>query len=84
MDVIIGTWDDILIRSAELRGKKLKVEILGDATDKRVKAPAQNMSLIEALADFVGSVDGGSENYSDNTSEKFTIDLLVKHQDGIR
>ena len=77
--VIQGTWEEIASHATELSGRDDLVLIVPahHAVGAHVESP---MNLAEQMKDYIGSIDLGDANLSENTGEKFTQLLVQAHR----
>jgi hypothetical protein len=82
--VIEGTWEEVEVHAAELRGRRVRLTVL---PDDHAKEPANGETparteVPEAFAGLIGGFHFGGANLSENTGEKFTDLLVEKHKEG--
>ncbi len=77
--VFQGTWEEIASHAAELSGRDDLVLIV--PAHPASGAPLQSpMDLAEQMKDYIGSIDLGDANLSENTGEKFAQLLVQSHR----
>ena len=79
VQVIQGTWEEIASHADELSGRDDLVLIVPAHADSGTSVET-SMDLAEQMADYIGSIDLGDANLSENTGEKFTKLLVQAHR----
>jgi len=77
--VIQGTWEEIASHADELSGRDGLVLIVPANADSGTSAQTA-MDLAEQMKDYIGSIDLGDANLSEDTGEKFTKLLVQAHR----
>ena len=74
-----GTWEEITRHAAELTGRRVRLTVLEDSPNG--STPAPEMSLAEALKDYVGAFSSATpHNDSENVKELWGQYVEEKHQ----
>src|SRR2546423_2431256 len=74
--IIQGSWEDIVARADEFRGRD-DLMLIVPATSQHIGDRA-TQSLADAMKDYIGSVHLGDANLSENTGQKFA-NLLAEN-----
>lgn len=82
--VLEGTWEDVVQRAAELKGRRVKILVYSqDKETEGTDTPNGPRNLLEALGDYVGAgSSGGGEPLSEDTGKRFTDYLVQKRHEG--
>ena len=68
--IIEGTWEEIAARAEELRGKKLRVEVVEAPVQRETEAQKQQR-LHKSLEGLVGTIDNLPPDLSERTEEYY-------------
>jgi hypothetical protein len=77
--VIEGTWEEVSVHAAELRGRRVRLTVLPDEDENEAQngAASARPEIPEAFSGLIGGFRFGDANLSEATGEKFA-DLLVE------
>ena len=83
LPVMEGTWEEVAVHAAELRGRRVRLTVLPDDDEKGTTSGeiSAQPEIPEAFAGLIGGFHFGDANLSENTGEKFTDLLVRKHKE---